>query len=81
MELLRHAHIVLSFHTFRKNRGKQIMSKPTYYLWRNDFSSQEEFDEARVQFLNLGFRVVVFLDGSSKKNIHDGLKELIKNHI
>ncbi|MGE9975307.1 hypothetical protein ACQRAS_04725 [Coprococcus catus] len=57
------------------------MSKPTYYLWRNDFSSQEEFDEARVQLLNLGFRVVVFIDGSSKKNIHDGLKALIKNHI
>ena len=81
MELLRHAHIVLSFHTFRKNRGKQIMNKPTYYLWRNDFSSQQEFEEAKVQFLNLGFRVVVFLDGSSEKNIHDGLKSLIKNHI
>lgn len=81
MEPLRHAHIVLSFHTFRKNRGKQIMNKPTYYLWRNDFSSQQEFEEAKVLFLNLGFRVVVFLDGSSEKNIHDGLKSLIKNHI
>ena len=81
MEPLRHAHIVLSFHTFRKNRGKQIMNKPTYYLWRNDFSSQQEFEEAKVLFLNLGFRVVVFLDGNSEKNIHDGLKSLIKNHI
>ena len=81
MEPLRHAHIVLLFHTFRKNRGKQIMNKPTYYLWRNDFSSQQEFEEAKVLFLNLGFRVVVFLDGSSEKNIHDGLKSLIKNHI
>ena len=57
------------------------MNKPTYYLWRNDFSSQQEFEEAKVLFLNLGFRVVVFLDGNSEKNIHDGLKSLIKNHI
>ena len=56
------------------------MSKPTYYLWKNDFSTQEEFEAAKVKFRELGFRVVTYLDGPSDKNIHDGLKAVIKNH-
>ena len=47
------------------------MRKPTYYLWRNDFSSQDA---------DIGFRVVTFLDGDSNTNIHDGIKALVKNH-
>ena len=56
------------------------MSKPTYYLWRNDFSSQEEFETAKEQYRKLGFRVVTYLDEKKDKNIHDGLKVIIKNH-
>lgn len=56
------------------------MSKPTYYLWRNDFSSQEEFEKAKEQYRKHGFRVVTYLDGQEDKNIHDGLKAIIKNH-
>lgn len=57
------------------------MNKPTYYLWKNDFSSQEEYEKAKEKYRNLGFRVVSYLDGRNDKNIHDGLKAVIKNHI
>ncbi len=56
------------------------MSKPTYYLWRNNFSSQEEFETAKEQYRKHGFRVVTYLDGKKDENIHDGLKAIIKNH-
>ena len=56
------------------------MSKPTYYLWRNDFSSEKEYETAKDKYRELGFRVVTYLDGQNDKNIHDGLKAVIKNH-
>lgn len=56
------------------------MSKPTYYLWKNDYTSQEEFDTAREKYQRLGFRTVTYLDGQPDKNIHDGLKAVMKNH-
>ena len=56
------------------------MRKPTYYLWRTDFSSQEEFEAERKKYTDIGFRVVTFLDGDSNTNIHDGIKALVKNH-
>ena len=55
------------------------MRKPTYYLWRNDFSSQEEFEVERKKYADIGFRVVTFLDGDANANIHDGIKSLVKN--
>ena len=36
------------------------MRKPTYYLWRNDFSSQEEFEAERRKYADIGFRVSHF---------------------
>ena len=57
------------------------MSKPTYYLWKNDFSSTEEYETAKDKYRKLGFRVVTYLDGQNDKNIHDGLKAVIKNHF
>ena len=56
------------------------LHKPTYYLWRNDFPSQEEFEAERKKYADIGFRVVTFLDGDSNTNIHDGIKALVKNH-
>ena len=56
------------------------MNKPTYYLWKNDFSSSEEYDTAKDKYRRLGFRVVTYLDGQNDTNIHDGLKAVIKNH-
>ncbi len=56
------------------------MSKPTYYLWKNNFTSQEEFQAAKEKYRKLGFRVVAYIDGPTDKNIHNGLKNIIKNH-
>ena len=56
------------------------MSKPTYYLWKNDFSSTEEYETAKDKYRKLGFRVVTYLDGQDDKDIHMGLKAVIKNH-
>ena len=66
----------------RKFNRKDVIAlrKPTYYLWRNDFSSQEEFEAERRKYADIGFRVVTFLDGDSNTNIHDGIKALVKNH-
>lgn len=57
------------------------MHKPTYYLWRNDFASQEALEAAKEKYQKLGFRVVTYLDGQEDQNIHDGLKAVIQNHI
>ena len=57
------------------------MHKPPYYLWRSDFSSQEEFEAEHQKYAKTGFRVVTFLDGSSDADIHDGIRALIRNHL
>lgn len=56
------------------------MKKPTYYLWRNDFSTQEEYKEAQERFEKIGFRVVTYLDGNPDQDIHTGIKTLVRNH-
>lgn len=57
------------------------LHKPTYYLWRTNYVSQEEFESDREKYVKNNFRVVTFLDGEPDRNIHDGIKTLIKNHI
>ncbi len=56
------------------------MKKPTYYLWHNNFSTDEEYKHTKKALTAYGFRVVTFFDGANEKNIHNGLKALIKNH-
>lgn len=56
------------------------MKKPTYYLWRNDFSTQEEYKAAKERFERIGFRVVTYLDGNPDQDIHTGIKALVRNH-
>ncbi len=56
------------------------MHKPTYYLWKKDFSSEAEWKTVKETYRKLGFRVVTFLDGPEDKNIHDGLKAVLQNH-
>lgn len=56
------------------------MSKPTYYLWRNEFKSEQEFEEIKTKYRSLGFRVVTFLDGSQDKDINEGIRAVIRNH-
>lgn len=57
-----------------------IINKPTYYLWRDHFSTQEDFDAAKERFTRIGFRVVTYFDGQPNKDIHIGMKALIRNH-
>lgn len=56
------------------------MSKPTYYLWRNEFRSSKEYEFTKLKYKKLGFRVVTFQDGKSDKDINEGLRAVIKNH-
>ena len=56
------------------------MSKPTYYLWRNEFHTPQEFEEIKTKYRELGFRVVTFLDGSPDKDINEGIRAVIGNH-
>ena len=57
------------------------MRKPTYYLWRSDFSSQEKFEAECKKYTDSGFRVVTFLDGNSDADIHNGIKAMVRNQI
>ena len=41
---------------------------------------EQEYETAKNRYKELGFRVVTYLDGQNDKNIHDGLKAVIKNH-
>ena len=56
----------------RKFNRKVVIAlrKPTYYLWRSDFSSQEEFEAERRKYVGIGFRVVTFQDGNPDTDIH-----------
>ncbi len=56
------------------------MKKPTYYLWFNSFSTKEEYEQIKEGLTKCGFRIVTYFDGADKKDIHTGLKQLIKNH-
>lgn len=57
------------------------LRKPTYYLWRAEYISSEDFEADKEKYTKIGFRVATFADGRSDKNIHDGIKALIRNHI
>lgn len=56
------------------------MEKPTCYLWKSDFSTQEEFLAEKEKYRNLGFRVTTYSDGPEDTDLHQGLKALIRNH-
>ena len=56
------------------------LRKPACYLKSRDFSSQEALEATRQDYLNKGFRVVVFLEKNQETDIHQGLKALIRHH-
>ena len=57
------------------------MKKPTYYLWRDDYATQEEYINEKKRYTRMGFRVVTFKGGQNNLDIQQGIKSVIKNHI
>ncbi len=57
------------------------VSTPTYYLWKTEEMREEVWEELKQHWSSLGFRIVTFLDGNSNKDIHEGLKAVIQNHL
>lgn len=57
------------------------VEKPTYYLWKQNYNTEEELQETKDKYIKNGFRVVIYRDGLTEKNIQEGIKALIKNHI
>lgn len=63
-----------------RKKGGTDLGKPIRYLWRNDAETQEEYEEEKAKYQRYGFRIVTY-KGGTKKDIHSGLKEVIKNHL
>ena len=57
------------------------MNRPAYYLWKTDFATQEEFEKTKDRLQGVGYRVVTYIDGDAGKDIHEGLKAVIRNHM
>ena len=57
-----------------------FLRKQTQYLWRNDFSSEDEFEKERKKYAEQGFRVVTFLEGDSDAGLLSCIRALLKNH-
>ena len=58
-----------------------FLCKQTQYLWRNDFSSDDEFEKKRKKYADQGFRVVAFLEGDSGADLCDRIRALIENYL
>ena len=57
------------------------MRKPTYYIWRDNYSTQEEYEITKERYTKMGFRVVTFKDGRNGCDIQEAIRAVIKNHI
>lgn len=57
-----------------------FLCKQTQYLWRNDFSSQDEFEKERKKYADQDFRVVIFLEGDSDTEFRSGIRALLEKH-
>ena len=55
------------------------LQKPTYYLWRTDYTSSEDFEADKEKYRKIGFRVVAFADGQPDKNISVDSKPYKRN--
>lgn len=58
-----------------------MSGKPTYYLWKNGNSPEDTIEKQKEQLLKYGFRVTILNDGSINKDINNGMKALIRNHM
>ena len=57
------------------------MNKSTYYLWKQDYPTQKEFEGAKELYRELGFRVVTYEEAQNEQDIHEGLKAFLKSYI
>lgn len=57
------------------------MPKPTYYLWKTKEITMEDIEKQKQYWIDLGFRVVILVDGSKEGDINEGLKEILINHM
>ena len=64
-----------------RQKGSDDLRKPTYYIWRDNYSTQEEYEIAKERYTKMGFRVVTFKDGRNDYDIQEGIRAVIKNHI
>jgi hypothetical protein len=64
-----------------KGVASQTSKKPTYYLWKTKDTNEEELENQKKYWSSLGFRVVIFIDGDCEKDINEGIKAVIHNHI
>ena len=55
------------------------MTRPTYYIWMTEEMKEEELEQIKKYWTELGFRTVIFYEGNSK-DIDEGLKAVLKNH-
>ncbi len=58
-----------------------MSEKPTYYLWRNGNGTEDLLEEQKEQLLKYGFRVTILRNGCKSKDIDNGIKALLNNHI
>lgn len=56
------------------------MQKKTFYLWRSDYATQEEYENAKKTYTKMGFRVVTFIQKQSGQDIQETIRALIQNH-
>lgn len=57
------------------------MRRPTYYIWRDSYFTQEEYEVTKERYTRMGFRVVTFKDGRNDNDIQEGIRAVIRNHI
>ena len=57
------------------------MAKPTYYLLRDNYVTRRDYEDVKMKYVKMGFRVVTFTAGENKNGLQDGIRALIKNNI
>lgn len=57
------------------------LAKPTYYLWRNNAASPDEYKALKERYTKAGFRVVTFQEKESGRNLQESIQSLLKNHV
>ncbi len=64
----------------RKTEMQDYLKKPTYYLWRALFTSEEEYESEKERYRRAGYRVVTFEDKGGNQRIADSLNTIAANH-